>query len=177
MSQEGKTWTWRRRQKYGFRDFHKFYRNTIEKGSIYDIDYKLYSKIMQEGNKLYLEALFRGKVIKPLPGLGEFQVYKYNVDPGKKVVDWGSWYRNGIYKYIDNDHSGGKRFFVKWIKCRTTKHMSGYRFTMIKYARGKLYEAIVNGLDAPIHNQKHKTRRRMIDEFCKYKRSLRQSQE
>lgn len=149
----GEKRSWTKKSKYHIMDFYRFYRNNIEKKSIYDIPYKKYHEVLYRGNQLYTEALMQGKSIRPLVGLGEFQVFKYRQTEKRRVVDWAAWHKDGTYKFIENEHSSGYRFFVKWIKYRPLKNIRSYRFSMILYAKKKLAEAIFAGLDAPVHSQ------------------------
>ena len=145
--------------------------------SEYNIPYKTYSAIIQKGNELYFDALLAGKAICPMPGLGEFQIHKYKERSSRRRIDWGLWKREKVYALIDNSHTDGYQFFVKWTKYRGLKHIMVYRFYLIQSAKRKLYNAIMNGLDAPIHDQNHITYGRKQHELLQYRRSLRKGQE
>lgn len=152
-SRVGMTWKWKHKSKYHIMDFYKYYKRSIDRKTVYDVSLKTFHDVIYRANQLYTEALVSGKSIKPMPGLGEFQVYKYKQNPTKPVVDWGSYYRDGVYKMLSNEHTNGYRFFIKWVKYRRLHNIRCYKFSMILYAKRKLRDAIRAGLDAPVHDQ------------------------
>ena len=167
---KGTHWKWGEKSKYSIKDFHRFYRSMIDRGTMYDINQKLYNEIICRSNQLYVDALMEGRAVRPLPGLGEFQVHKYKSSKSGKVVDWASYYNRGVYKLILNEHSDGFRFFVKWTKNRKLRNIRSYRFSLTTTSRKKLHAAVLDGLDAPVRNLKAtRLSKEAINEIHKYK--------
>ena len=140
-------------------DFYKYYVNSIEKKSIYHVKISTFGNIIRAGNAMYIDALFNGASIRPFAGLGVFQLVKYV--PRKQTmggnIDWAYYNKHKVIRKLSNDHCGGYRFLVEWIRARTNNSLKSFRIDLTDGTKNKLRDRIFNGGDAPL--KRKRTRR------------------
>ena len=132
---------------YSMGDIYKYYRKSIEKGSIYDIPKAEYIKICAEFNESLIDRLLERGISVKFPGrFGRLKVVKFKTDYSKKYkipVDWKKTAELGKKIYILNEHTDGFIYKIKWER-NSVFNQSFYNFIPTRTKNRRLAEKITN---------------------------------
>lgn len=107
------------RQSYTVTDFYEHYRQQIEKGTSYDIDFDTYRAIIYDYFKFIRDQILDGKEFYLPCRLGTIQIVKHKPKEysGKSLrFDWKSMREMGKPMYYLNLHSDNFKYRYYWSK-------------------------------------------------------------
>jgi hypothetical protein len=102
-------------QEKGLRDIYAFYSKNVDK----PIEYKEFSEICKQHNKLFMEAVLTEGVNMRLPfRLGYLRVKKTKMDYKHMKLDYGTFNKTGEKVYHMNTHSDDFKARILWEKSK-----------------------------------------------------------
>lgn len=157
---------WKFKAPFLRKDYYNYYLKGIEKGSMYDIDKKLFWKLLYDGNKEMLMQVFNGKVAKPDPIIGSFELMKYNMDSYKlkegrknRLKPDFSLYaktkRKEDIRYFTNQHTAGYTYFVCWQRSLggSPRDIKMYSIKYLPWVNAEISRSANANVDCFIYNK------------------------
>lgn len=137
------------RKSYTITDYYLSYKDYIEEGTQYDVDYTTFRNIVSDYFKYIRdEVMLNSKEVKLPCRLGTLQIVKHQPKEytGKSLRwDWKSTRELGKPVYYLNDHTGGFKYRFHWSKqgC-ILKNKSKYMFVACRTNKRSLCVIIKN---------------------------------
>lgn len=130
-------------------DFYESYKEEVEEGSPYDVDYETFRYIYEEFYKGVTEHLFKGGLYTLPYKMGELSIKGKRVKEINKYtapIDWKATNELGKKVYHLNDHSNYYKYRFCWSKLNAhTKNKSNYRLVFTRSNKRKLAQIIKSG--------------------------------
>lgn len=135
------------KKSYTIRDMYKTYHKINE-----EVSYKRFKRILDEFNKLILDALLmRSQLVKMPCGLGYICICKYKpktLTDKSLSVDYKASAEYGKTIYHLNEHSDGYKYRLYWSKQpRVFPDIYKYGLTLVRANKRKLAQLIFNKHD------------------------------
>lgn len=152
-------------------DLYKLYRSeldSIDRGSVYDVSYLKFARILQETNEAMMEAMMKENMTLKLPyRLGEVSIKKYksktenedgSMNKRKLSVDWKEtkelWAEDEdarekkILIYHLNKHTLGYKYMWHWYRgISNVRNVRLYRFYPLRRWKRGLAAILLNPLN------------------------------
>lgn len=92
--------------------FWRFYRNSIDRGTEYDVDAKTHNLIISDYFRAKMEKLTTDGVPFTLHGLGDIEITKHKMSysPTKLRMNFPHYLKTGEKTYYLNEHTNGYRY-------------------------------------------------------------------
>ena len=139
------------RKCYTITDFYLSYLDYIERGTVYEVDYKMFRKILQDYFRYIAnEVIMNGKEFKFPCRMGTLQVIKHrpkNFNSKSLRIDFGASKALGKKIFFLNEHSDGYKYRFHYSKKNClTENKSKYQFVATRANKRLLAKVIFNRL-------------------------------
>ena len=129
-------------------DFYLYYKSSIEKDTVYDVDLRTYRNIVTDYFKYIRDWIFDSNMFLLPCRLGTLQIVKHqpkNFDSRSLRYDWKTMRELGKPVFYLNEHSNYFKYRFHWGKSKALVHNIGkYTFIATRTNKRDLAQIIFN---------------------------------